>query len=765
MTLNPVRNHAVLILMGALAIAIAASVSGIAGVLDRALDPLRFQLLSLAASGKVVVVEMDAASIAAIDRWPWSRDNHARIVDRLREAGAASVVFDVDFSSASDRAGDLAFAAALHRSPGLVALATLAQGAQMGADRQIDSLPIPILRDDAALQSVSIAPDTDGTIREAPFGTITDSTPRPSLSAYVAGRSGAADDRFPIDYSIDPGTIPRLSFIAVRDGRFDPHAVAGRNVVIGATAVEMGDRYATPRWGVIPGVIIQALAAETLIAGIPHSGSGVVAILVALALSVAILRARTPARIALASVATIAGLIGAALVAQRGASIVFPVASGLLLLVGTLAGRYAQHVLGRFRQQRLVDDETGLGNRKAMVAALALRPALRLAVAHVADLDSLVAVLGHSGERDLVLRVADRLRLASRDGTIFRLTDRLLAFELSDQDTIHDTLTGLRTVMLQPVEVAGRRVDVALTIGVADGDGAAADACLTSAALAAEDAAQAGVFWRETIADMAVLERRLSLMGDLDDALANGQIEVHYQPKLALAHDRIASVEALVRWRHPDRGFIGPDQFIPLAEQTGRVAPLTLFVLERVVADLAHWRSIGIDLTAAVNISAKLVTATRFNADVRALLARETVPIDRLIFEVTESATLADPEAAAAALVALRDLGIGISMDDYGTGQSTLTYLRTLPLSELKIDRSFVQHAHLNHKDGVMVRSTIDLAHDLGLKVVAEGIEDADCLAFLRDAGCDMAQGYHISRPIPAAALIELLGRDRALAA
>ncbi|RZM18730.1 MAG: EAL domain-containing protein, partial [Sphingomonas sp.] len=178
-----------------------------------------------------------------------------------------------------------------------------------------------------------------------------------------------------------------------------------------------------------------------------------------------------------------------------------------------------------------------------------------------------------------------------------------------------------------------------------------------------------------------------------------------------------------------------------------------------------HWRSIGLDLTAAVNISAKLVTATRFNADVRTLLARDHVPIDRLIFEVTESATLADPQAAVAALVALRDLGIGISMDDYGTGQSTLTYLRTLPLSELKIDRSFVQHAHVNHKDGVMVRSTIDLAHDLGLKVVAEGIEDADCLAFLRAAGCDMAQGYHISRPIPAAALVELLGRDRALAA
>ncbi|HVF93977.1 MAG TPA: EAL domain-containing protein, partial [Sphingomonas sp.] len=362
-------------------------------------------------------------------------------------------------------------------------------------------------------------------------------------------------------------------------------------------------------------------------------------------------------------------------------------------------------------------------------------------------------------------RVADRLRLASRGGGIYRLADRLLAFELTDAETVEDTLAGLRAVMLQPIEVAARRVDVAITIGVADGAGTTADACMTNAALAAEDAAQGGVFWRQTVADMAVLERRISLMGELDDALANGQIEVHYQPKLALATNRIASVEALVRWRHPDRGFIGPDNFIPLAEQTGRVAPLTLFVLERVLEDLASWQRIGLDLTAAVNISAKLVTSASFNADVRRLLARGIVPTERLIFEVTESATLADPQAAVAALVALRDLGIAISMDDYGTGQSTLTYLRTLPLSELKIDRSFVQHAHRNRNDGVMVRSTIDLAHDLGLKVVAEGIEEVECLDFLRTVGCDMAQGYHISRPVPAAALVALLGKELAIAA
>jgi EAL domain-containing protein (putative c-di-GMP-specific phosphodiesterase class I) len=450
---------------------------------------------------------------------------------------------------------------------------------------------------------------------------------------------------------------------------------------------------------------------------------------------------------------------------QAWALVTFPLAPALLLVLAAVAGRSAQHVLAQFREQQLIDEETGLANRKAMLVGLAPRAQIRLAVAHIADLESLVAVLGQSGERDLVLRVADRLRLASRDAQVYRLSDRLLGFELTDAQTTEDALAGLRAIMLQPVEVAARRVDVAIAIGVADGAGGAVDACMTSAALAAEDAARDGVFWRQTVADMALLERRLSLMGELDDAIAGGQIEVHYQPKLAIARNRIVSVEALVRWRHPDRGFIGPDSFIPLAEQTGRVAPLTLFVLERVIEDLAHWHRIGLELTAAVNISAKLVTSASFNADVRALLNRGIVPTDKLIFEVTESATLADPDAAIAALVALRELGIAISMDDYGTGQSTLTYLRTLPLSELKIDRSFVQHAHRNRNDGVMVRSTIDLAHDLGLKVVAEGIEEAECLDFLRSVGCDMAQGYHISRPIPAPALIDLLTQPRAVAA
>jgi EAL domain-containing protein (putative c-di-GMP-specific phosphodiesterase class I) len=376
-----------------------------------------------------------------------------------------------------------------------------------------------------------------------------------------------------------------------------------------------------------------------------------------------------------------------------------------------------------------------------------------------------VTLFGERAGHDLMLRLAERLGIAA-GAIVYRTGDRTLAlpWNMVDEEGA-DALAGLRALLTQPVEILGRRVDAAVHIGIAEAGEDVTDR-LIEATRAAGDAAAHGVFRHDSAVDVAAMERRLVLMGELDQAIAAGEIEVHYQPKLGIASNRIASVEALVRWRHPTRGFIAPDAFIPLAEQSDRIAPLTLFVIDRTIRDLAQWRAEGLDLTAAVNVSATLIASPAFADAVATILAEGRVPADRLIFEVTESATLADPERAATMLRQFRAQGIGISMDDYGTGQSTLSYLRQLPLTELKIDRSFVRHAHRSRPDALMVRSTIALAHDLGLKVVAEGIEEEDCLTFLREAGCDMAQGYLISRPLPADRLTMLLTYpERALSA
>lgn len=736
--------------------------NGIGVALDRIIDPLRFAVHRHDASGGVAIVEMDAASAAAIKRWPWPRRNYAAVVDSLRHAGAASIVFDVEFSSASDPVDDAIFAAAIANAPGLIALPTFGQTASAHDARSIDALPLPQLRAHAALASVSVAPDDDGIVRDIPFATVTAGIPRPSLAAYIAGRSGTADTSFPIDMSIKPDSIPRLSFVAVRDGSFDPAIVRGRNILIGATAIEMGDRYAAPVGGVQPGVVFQALAAETLIAGVPWRGSPLVPATIAALLVTGVLACRRTGTVLLTTSAAIGVVIALVLVAQHAWLAYYPLVPALAIPASAGAMAIARCIAERFRSERLIDEPTGLPNRRAWLVQGGADHGV-LAIVQINNLDMISAVLGTDQINLAIVRTAERLRLASADNRIFRVRGHHLAFGIAADHPVEDVIATLRVLLLQPVEVAGRRVDVSVSIGIAQGGDR--DRRLTDAALAAEEARRIGLFGHHSDVDLADLERSISLMGELDAAIAAGQISVVYQPKLAVRTGRISSVEALVRWQHPTRGFIAPDLFIPLAEQTDRIESLTLHVLDRVLQDLAAWRKIGHDVDAAVNISAKLLSAPGFNAAIEQRLSQTIVPADALIFEVTESAAMSEPATAVAALRRYRQLGVSVSMDDYGTGQSTLTYLRRLPLNELKIDRSFVQFAHRNEEDAVLVRSTVELAHRMGLEVVAEGVEDVECLHFLGELGCDLIQGYVVSRPIGYDALIAFLGDRVARAA
>src|SRR5690606_22019702 len=356
------------------------------------------------------------------------------------------------------------------------------------------------------------------------------------------------------------------------------------------------------------------------------------------------------------------------------------------------------------------------------------------------------------------------IALLSGGGIVHRVEDRVLCWVSAQDHDLEHVLPTLRALMLTPIEVGGRRVDVSLALGVAAGAGNPGQV-IAEAALAAGRARATGAAWYvHDASDSERVQQELSWLGELDEAIGTDQLEVAYQPKLDIAGGQIVSVEALVRWRHPTRGQLAPDQFIPLAERCDRIAGLTLHVLRRTLADLATWGAAGFQLSGAVNVSAKLLGSPGFIADLRALVAASGVPAARLIFEVTESAAMDEPAAAATALRSFRDLGIRISIDEYGTGQSTLSYLRELPLDELKIDQRFVRHAYRDRDVAELVRSTVNLAHELGLRVVAEGVEDEACLAFLRSIGCDLAQGYLISRPVAAEGIAALMrsGTNRA---
>ena len=224
---------------------------------------------------------------------------------------------------------------------------------------------------------------------------------------------------------------------------------------------------------------------------------------------------------------------------------------------------------------------------------------------------------------------------------------------------------------------------------------------------------------------------------------------LHYQPKVNVGSDLVLGVEALVRWNHPTRGLLPPGDFVPLAERTGAIGDLTRWVLDSAIAQCSEWRQAGLDLAVAVNLAAPNIVDSGLPDLVEELLRRWDVPGDRLECEISEHTVMADPHRALDVLERLRALGVRLSLDDFGTGHSSLAYLKRLPLDEVKIDRSFVMGMADDSNDAAIVASTIDLARHLGLEVVAEGVETEEILRDLADLSCDVAQGFYLSRPLP----------------
>jgi EAL domain-containing protein (putative c-di-GMP-specific phosphodiesterase class I) len=251
--------------------------------------------------------------------------------------------------------------------------------------------------------------------------------------------------------------------------------------------------------------------------------------------------------------------------------------------------------------------------------------------------------------------------------------------------------------------------------------------------------------------------RRLTVLTDFRRALKSEEFVVHYQPIVDIRHGEVRGAEALVRWQHPEMGLVPPNDFIPIAEQSGLIGLLTRYVLERSIAQIADWRRAGTELAVSVNLSMRDLLDRDLPVEIERMLDTYGMPAEALKVEITESMIMSDPDRSRAIVMKLRDAGLRISVDDFGTGYSSLANLKRLPINELKIDRSFVSPMLLDESDRIIVRSTINLGHDLGLNVVAEGVEDERTLKQLELLGCDLAQGYHLSRPLPANAFAEWL--------
>jgi len=741
--------------------------------LERALRDARDDLRSHPASGDIAIVEIDQRSLKAISAWPWPRRTHAALVDRLAAAGASLIAFDVNFEVQSNPVDDAALAGALERAGGLVVLPTFLQSESSNSSETVEAVPYEPFRSLAFMGGINVFPDADGLVRRLPLGTQTQDTPRPSMASLLAEANGTIDiDRvLEIDYAIDPATIPRFSFIDIVEGRFDPAAVAGKRLIVGGTAADMQDRYAVPRHGVLPGVVVLVLAAETILAGgVPGAGFGLWPLLLAFAISLAAARPGKAWRTILVLTVGMFAVLALPLAAEQWLAISYPIVPALAVLALTSLGAMLLQVSERHRRRSLCDAETRLPNLRALLAAPGLADQ-RIVVARIERFEALAAALGPSGTSRLVQRVAERLALETGQ-VIYRTDEHSLAWADPTHcpERLDERLSALVTAMRPPVD-CGRMVDVTLGLGVAEpcADEAGRPSRkqqVANAALAAERALRdRRPYLHFADANDEETGWHLSLMGELGAAMAAGEVWNAYQPKLNVRTGQICGVEALVRWTHRERGPVGPDRFIPLVEASGRADDLTRHVFGQALIDAARWRAAGHELGVAVNVSATLLDNRGFIDWLRETLAASPVPAAMVTVEVTEAAAVRNVEQAVAALAEWRALGVQVSIDDYGTGQSSLGYLQRLPAGELKIDMSFVQNMVSDSRNAIMVRSTVALAHQLGMKVVAEGVEDAPTLALLKDIGCDVAQGWLIGRPMAAAQLEEFLAAPASLAA
>lgn len=439
--------------------------------------------------------------------------------------------------------------------------------------------------------------------------------------------------------------------------------------------------------------------------------------------------------------------------------------------IGRLAASFntmASEIRERERKithQALHDDDTGLPNRHALervIQGLTARPDGEVWVCALGldRFSHMRHALGHKLSAQAVRMVGNRLGGLAPTCGVARVASDMLGFALiaADEAAALEQVGRLLASLEQPVRVQGEPIDVALSVGLAPLEGAAVGASIEHASIALDQARAArrkiAVFDAEAYGDPST---NLSLMSNLLTGILQDQLVLWHQPKYDMRKNVVTGTEALVRWNHPVRGMIFPDVFITMAEETGHIRALTEWVLLRALADQRALAEAGYPLDVAVNISGRVLGEPDF-VD----FAREALKgaVGRVCFEITETAVIENPEVALGMVSAFADLGVSISIDDYGSGLSSLAYLKQIRGHELKLDRSIIADITGSQRDALIVRSTIDLAHSLGLKVVAEGIETEACFSMLGAMGCDMAQGYLIARPQPVSQLLDFLAQQ-----
>lgn len=731
-------------LLIALAVALIGGAGDFVSPVDQVFRGLRIAANPQPVSGQYVVIGIDQQDVDRYGAWPWPRERVATILDRLHDAKAGAVALDLPLYSAGDAAGDAKLAESIARFGKRITLSVRVDSDPVTKTESFQ-LPHQNIAGEAKLAATYTTANPWGLYWTLPRQVTIGDRSLPSLSSALAGLPPSEGD-YLVNHAFSTASIAHYSVQDLLDGKVGSGALAGRTVILSMEAPEAVSYVRLPRFGFTAPVYFHVLGAETLQGGAPVS----LGWLTLLAFTMAMIGACMLVKLKLLRWIGygIAVILAVALPWQAPLAKIDIAPAATFLALAIFGGmRGWRHWRYRLKNTGRTSGLPNFGHFEEN----AIGAGVDVVVAKVRRFDDAIASLSAAERGEYARQIARRIALAAHGRVVCHEETGYFAWAMEGQrrSELIDHLQGLRSLFGTGVIIGGRTIDTNISFGIDQNWHHEPESRLRSAMAVANEAEAEALAW------LFVEEQRLaesnwdlSLYANMDEGMRNGDIWVAYQPKVDVLTGEVKGAEALIRWTHPERGHIRPDQFILFAEQQNRIEDLTYWVLSQALAAAREFEKSIPGFEISVNLSAQMLDRPDLVDRIAGLVLAAGISPAQVTLEITETAKSRDVPAARDNLVALRQAGMKISIDDFGMGQSPLLYLSQMPNDEIKIDMTFVSNMVSNPTNRHIVESTIELAHRLDRIAVAEGIEDAPTLALLRSMGCDVAQGYHLGRPV-----------------
>jgi len=724
--------------------AILAIVTGIGDTVDRQIRQLRYEVVEHNQSGNIVFVAMDDKSLKVIGDFPWKRSTHANLINSLQDKNIKKLGFDVGFvTDAANVKDDIAMETAIKSSKFPVGLAVPGndKGGEANGNEIEGMWPIERYRN-AGAELFSIWTDTNenGEFEHGNPYVIVDGKPLKSIALWISGVEAQA--KYLVNWSRSPTKIESYSYSDILNNKIPAGSLEGKTLLVGPDSSVMGDYVLTAQGNYTSGARAQIIAAETLITkDLGSIDKNIVVILTLIICGIIAVFTKGPRKhLQLATTGFV--LLGVQFFRENEGGQSFPVGEAIGIIAITMVVVAITEMLNYFHARMTTNEDTGIPNLRAM--KLSMKDKGSTIVIQLNNHLDILAELGSEGRDKVINKIAKRVELGSNGKPIYQIDTSSLAWRGSgNKESDIEQIQSIIALLRPGVPFANGTIDVYVSVGIELDDKLGTEKAVNNASIAASRAQDRGIAWEIYAKDDSDELWKISVVSEISNAIKNKHIWVAYQPKVDSKTSVIRGAEALVRWKHPERGDIRPDAFIPLLEKASRTEELTEYMLRQAAHDFSELETENI----AVNVSPTMIGEGVLKNMIKKVLKESGFDPARLTIEVTESEKFGN-EQAVRELEEIKKLGVKISIDDYGMGNSTVNYLRILPADELKIDRSFIANVLANQSDRMVVASTIHLAHEIGLKVVAEGVESSEIQAYLNELNCDFIQGYHTGKPV-----------------